>query len=191
MKVQAQSGPDKVYTFRVALKGNKGRWRTFEILGKQTLGDFDAEIRDAFDYDTFDHLSEFYLSKVWRSEGFGEIYPDGNGPGSAYRIDSLRLVEGDRLEYVYDFGDDVQHVITLEKVAPASPADVASDRYPCMVARSKPRSRYCVTCKEKGKKAAATCVCIDCSNETMRPAYLCDSCADTGHGEHHVEDARL
>ncbi len=191
MKVQARGVPDNVYTFRVALKHNKGRWRTFEILGKQTLGDFDAVIRDAFDYDTFDHLSEFYPGKVWGSEGFGEIYPDGTGPGSLHRIESLLLAEGGRLEYVYDFGDSVQHVITLEKVTSALSADVASGRYPLMVARSKTRGRYCVTCKEKGRKAAATCVCIDCSNETMRPAYLCDSCADSGHDEHHVEDARL
>jgi len=48
--------------------------------------------------------------------GFGEIEPDGGGAGAKKKIDKLELVEGNTIEYVYDFGDDIQHVIKLEKV---------------------------------------------------------------------------
>lgn len=51
---------EKAYVFKVALMYRKGLWRRIEIKGGQTLGDFDHIIRDAFNNDTFDHLSEFF-----------------------------------------------------------------------------------------------------------------------------------
>lgn len=107
---------EKIFVFFVALKHRKSKQQRIEIKGSQTLGDFDSIIRYAFGYDTFDHLSEFFKGKIWGQEGYGEIYPDGEGSGSDVSISQLRLSEGDKLEYVYDFGDDIQHIITLEKI---------------------------------------------------------------------------
>jgi hypothetical protein len=124
---------ENIYVFKVALKHRKGRWYRIEIKGSQTLGDFDGIIREAFNHDTFDHLSEFYAGRVWNSKGYGEIEPFGGGSGADIPIDTLRLSEGDTLEYVYDFGDDIQHVITLEKIIePETEVD-----YPRIVSKGK------------------------------------------------------
>ena len=107
---------EMVYVFKAALKYRKGLWRRIEIKSNQTLGDFDHVIRKAFNHDIGDHLSEFFLGQVWRSEGFGEIDPSGSGSGAKKKINQLCLSDGDKIEYVYDFGDDIQHIITLEKI---------------------------------------------------------------------------
>jgi hypothetical protein len=79
-------------------------------------------------------LSEFFLGR-WPSGGFGEIRPDGGGSGANKRIEQLGLSEGDKLGYVYDFGDEIHHVITLEKIAELK----KGTSYPRIVSKSKPR----------------------------------------------------
>ncbi len=103
---------EKVYAFKAAFKYRKGLWRRIEIEGGQTLADFDGIIREVFNHDTWDHLSEFYPEHTQGMSGFGEIEPHGGGSGAEVRIADLELFEGDKLEYVYDFGDNIQHVIT-------------------------------------------------------------------------------
>ncbi len=127
---------EQVYRFKVALKLRKRLWRRIEAKGSQTLGDLDRIIREAFKHDVSDHLSEFFRGRVWRSEGLGEIHPGGGGSGDRKRIDRLGLSEGDKMEYVYDFGDDVQHIITLEKVMEADEAA----KYPRIVSPFNSRS---------------------------------------------------
>jgi hypothetical protein len=85
-----------VYVFKVALKHRKGAWRSIEIRGDQTLGDFDGAIRKTFGHDTWDHMSEFYSGQIWISEGFGEIMPGGGGSGADVLVDELGLSEGDK-----------------------------------------------------------------------------------------------
>ena len=163
---------EKVYRFKVALKYRRGLWRTIEVKGSQRLVDLDREIRDAFSHDTSDHLSEFFPGRAKDSMGFGEINPDGGGDGARLRIESLGLKEGDRMEYVYDFGDYVQHVLSLESVTPTS----AEQEYPRVVAQDRPRHRYCIECEKAGKKTVATWVCVDCSDRRDKwvPVHLCE-----------------
>jgi len=111
---------EKVYVFKAALKQRKRRLFHIEIMGNQTLGDFDYIMHEAFNHDTWDHLSDFFPGRAWKSKGYGEIDPDDRGSGSKKLISQLALSEGDKLEYVYDFGEDIQHVITLEKIAEPS-----------------------------------------------------------------------
>lgn len=73
-------------------------------------------MRKAFKHDTFDHLSEFYLGRVGGLRGFGEIEPGGGGRGARRRINQIRLTEDQKMEYLYDFGDNIQHTIILEKI---------------------------------------------------------------------------
>lgn len=56
---------DEVYVFKAAFKYRKGVWRRIEIEGGQTLADFDGIMREAFNHDTWDHLSEFYGACTW------------------------------------------------------------------------------------------------------------------------------
>jgi len=175
--------PERVYTFKVALAHRRGQWRRIEIRGDQTLRDLDSKIRDVFGHDWFDHLSEFYPAGMWRS-GFGEIYPDGRGSGARVKIDELELSEGDELSYIYDFGNEVRHLITLEKIS----EPVAGIKYPRMVSRSKPRYKYCERCREQEKKTVATWVCVECSEKAGRNMFLCDECLEKEHEDHYAEE---
>ncbi len=140
-----------IYVFKVALKYRKGLWRQIEIRGDQTLGDLDEIIREAFNYDPWDHLSMFFNGRAWKLEDLGQIEPEGQGAGAKKQINQLGLSEGDTMEYVYDFGDDIQHVITLEKI------NESEIRYqtPCIIAKSRTRLKYCKQCKNGGKKVKA------------------------------------
>ena len=177
---------NKVYVFNAALKYRKGIWRRIEIKGDQTLGDFDNITREAFNHDEY-HLSEFFSGRVWRSESFGEIEPDGSGAGAKKKIDELELVEGSTIEYVYDFGDDIQHVIKLEKIV----EPVAGAKYPRITSKNKTRNRYCVSCKKIQKKTIATWICIDCTEEKQKQVLLCEDCLKEEHENHYVEELLL
>lgn len=133
----APGAPDKVYRFRAQLKHRSGNWRVIEIKGDQTLGDLDAVMRESFNRDAWDHLSEFFPGEAHRSRGYGAIHPFGGGPGGEKPIAALRLAPGGTLEYVYDFGDDIQHVLTLEEIVAPEP----DASYPRVVARSQPEVR--------------------------------------------------
>lgn len=173
----------KVYVFKVKLKHNKGIWRKIEIKESQTLGHFDAMIREAFSHDTMDHLSAFFEGKAWRTDKIGEIEPFGGGDGQEVKISDLNLQPKNTLEYVYDFGDDLQHIITLEKIIEEKD-DVV---YPCITGKNKPQYHHCNECEKKGTRVVATWFCLDCSNHEGAPVYLCDDCIDE-HDDHYADE---
>ncbi|MCL0034476.1 hypothetical protein M1N22_02095 [Dehalococcoidia bacterium] len=174
---------EKVYVFKVALKHRRGLWRRIEIKGNQRLADLDWLIRDAFNHDTFDHLSEFFKER-WPRGGFGEIDPDGGGSGAKKRIEQLSLSEGDKIGYVYDFGDEILHNVTLEKIVQPE----KGVEYPRVIAKNKPRYRYCERCQEQGKKTIAAWICIECSGEEGREVLLCEDCLEEEHEDHYADE---
>jgi tetratricopeptide (TPR) repeat protein len=114
------SGQGKqVYRFR-ARRGKKEF--LLEAQGTNTLGDLDSAMREAFDLDTFDHLSEFTLitsrgkGKQPRRKPFGALDPLGEYAAHTVRVAGLGLEPGAQLEYVYDFGDYIEHALVLEAV---------------------------------------------------------------------------
>lgn len=173
---------EKVYVFKVALKHRKRLWRRIEIRSNQTLGDFDNIIRDTFNHDKWDHLSEFYIGR-WSQGGFGEIYPDGRGSGTKKKIERLGLSEGDKLGYVYDFGDEIHHVLTLEKITEPE----KGVKYPRIISKNKPVYHYCEVCKNKGKKIIAKWICIECSEDVGNDVFLCEDCIEE-HEDHYAEE---
>ncbi len=175
---------EEVYIFKVALKFQKRLWRRIEIKGNQTFSSFDQIIRSAFNHDTFDHLSEFYLGVAWRSEGLGEIDPFGGGSGSKTRINLPGLIEGNKIEYVYDFGDNIQHVITLEKIVEPE----KNVKYPRISSQNKPKYQYCEMCEAKGMKTIATWICIECSEKIEKAVFMCEECIVKEHEYHATEE---
>ncbi len=173
---------EKVYVFKVALKYRKRLWRRIEIRSEQTLGNFDNIIREAFNHDKWDHLSEFFMERCSKG-GFGEIYPDGGGSGAKKQIERLGLSEGDKLGYVYDFGDEIHHVLTLEKIM--EPEEGV--KYPRIISKNKPSYHYCEMCKEQGKKTIAKWICIECSEDDGREVFLCEDCIEE-HEDHYVDE---
>lgn len=75
-----------------------------------------------FGHDRSDHLSGFWKlvrrgqTRRFREIDLGHVDPLGGGTGAGIRIAGLGLQVGDRLKYVYDFGDWIEHEIILEKV---------------------------------------------------------------------------
>jgi len=109
----------QVYRFR-AVRGKKEF--IIEAQGANTLGDLDAVMKDAFKLDTWDHLSEFTLvtprgkGKQPRLKHFGAMDPLGEYAAHRVRIAGLGLQTGAQLEYVYDFGDNIEHALVLEAI---------------------------------------------------------------------------
>lgn len=125
-----------IVVLKVALDGRRGTWRRIAIRGDQTLGDLHAAIFHAFDrYD--EHLYTFYVAsktvKLTRASAHRNAmrysYPaaldnlmGGRGEKNAEKtpITSLRLSTGQVFLYLFDFGDEWWHEITVEQIdAPA------------------------------------------------------------------------
>ncbi len=179
----------QVYTFKAAYKQRKGLWRRIEIQGGQTLYDFDRILRDVFKHDTFDHMSGFWRlvrrgnSRRFREVDLGSINPFGEGDAAGKKIAALGLQPGDKLKYVYDFGDWYEHVIELEKIG--EPEEKA--KYPRLIAQNRPRYHYCQNCAEQGRKTVAKYICYDCS-EWDASVWVCEDCIYPDHEEHYLQE---
>ncbi len=179
----------QVYRFKAALWHRRGLWRRIEIRGDQTLVDFNRILQDAFQHD-WDHMGGF-LKRVrrgstrrYREIDLGNVNPLGEGSGAHRRIAGLGLTPESTLKYVYDFGDWVEHLITLEEIV--EPEEGAE--YPRIVGRNRPRRRYCDECKVDGRKTVATWICVECSNREQREVLVCEDCLTANHEEHYVEE---
>lgn len=70
---------------------------------KQTLAEFDAVLREAFEHDVFDHLGGFWKlvrrgqTKRCREIELGTVDPLGKGDGAVRRVAGLQLRLGDEL----------------------------------------------------------------------------------------------
>ncbi len=138
----------QLYVFKVSLSYSKRIWRRIEILGDQTLDQLHEIIFDAFDrYDP--HMYSFYLTTsrsksrkrfveapefthplaIEEYYGFGDkkLYD-----ASKTKISDLPLIEKSKFEYLFDFGDEWLHEITLEKILDIFP----KKNYPVIIKKS-------------------------------------------------------
>jgi hypothetical protein len=199
-RVSREQG-EQVYRFKAALAYRPNIWREIEVQGKHSLADLDLALREAFDHDVFDHMGGFWKLLTrgvqakpgaakrssarqgrYREVELGDSEPMG-GEGASIIIAGLGLAVGDRLKYVYDFGDWIEHPLTLEAIE--SPP--GSMKYPRDVARNQPEYVYCVECQKKGKQKGAKGICLECSTGPDQEIVLCEKCAER-HEEHYVEE---
>lgn len=130
-----------VYILKVALEGRRSIWRRIAIRGDQTLGNLHSAIFHAFARHD-QHLYTFYLAragvKLTRASayrvGVQYSHPAASDSINAEKttIESLRLSAGQVFFYLFDFGDEWWHVITVEST------DSAPDpalRYPVVIAQ--------------------------------------------------------
>jgi hypothetical protein len=117
--------PDVVtYRVRVDLQGTKPPvWRRLEVSSDLFLDEMHLVIQRAFGWtgshlhqfgsgpDLYSQETEHYLCPYQVDEGEVGIAED------QVRLDEVLLDAGDKLYYVYDFGDDWRHSIKLEAVA--------------------------------------------------------------------------
>ena len=137
-----------LFILKVALDGRRSIWRRIAIRGDQTLEDLHRAIYRAFNRGD-DHLYAYYISadvsKKTRSQvvrnSVRYIHPvaldsylerigeEKNAETST--IASLHLAKGQVFYYLFDFGDEWWHVITVEQTdAEVDPAL----RYPAVIA---------------------------------------------------------
>ena len=134
----------KVYILKVALTDAKRIWRRIAIRGDQTFGTLHEVIFGAFDrYDP--HLYSFYFPRPG-SRGRGRLrdaaeythpyalkdHPFGDRgvrDAEATKLDDLKLEKGQSFDYLFDFGDSWEHLITVEQ----TDGPVERGRYPRVV----------------------------------------------------------
>jgi hypothetical protein len=192
----------QLYRFNAALAYRPKIWRTIELQGRHSLADLDLALRRAFNHDVFDHLGGFWKlvprgaqakpgaakrkatrQPRYREVELGDVEPMGGGEGADLRIAALELAVGDRLKYVYDFGDWIEHLLTLEAVE-IPQADV---KYPREIARNQPEYMYCVECQKKGRQKVAQWICPECTTGPENEIVLCEKCAGK-HVKHYLEE---
>lgn len=119
---------DRIYQMKITLNGTKPPiWRRVEVPGEFTLGQLHEVIQAAMGWDGV-HLHQFTI--------YGMEYglPDGDPwmeveNEDRITLDRLHLAEKSKFLYQYDFGDDWQHTVLIEKILPRS----ADRHYPVCV----------------------------------------------------------
>lgn len=105
---RAATGSGEVFRIKVVLQDSKPPiWRRLEVPADMSLDDLHDALQIAFDWDN-SHLHRYET----RSGGERDMLDDRRLHRT--RLETV-LREGERLRYVYDFGDSWVHVITLEE----------------------------------------------------------------------------
>lgn len=117
--------PMPILQFHVELLGVRPRiWRRIEVRSSRTFWDLHCAIQDAMGWKDC-HLHQFTLSTGDQKLLVGipdEEFPeDETLPGWETRLADWHAAAPMQYEYLYDFGDDWQHEITLEKMSRAEP----------------------------------------------------------------------
>lgn len=122
----------QVYVFSAQLEGFRGVRRIIAQRGDQTLVDLHGALQAAFEWED-DHMYSFWLGgKFWARDGSeythpvalegdqfaGRDLPIAKARNSAERrLDGLRLTKGQRIAYLFDFGDEWRVRLTLRQIA--------------------------------------------------------------------------
>ncbi|MGE0139576.1 MAG: plasmid pRiA4b ORF-3 family protein [Ilumatobacteraceae bacterium] len=115
---QTPSKRATAYQLKVTLRGTKPPiWRRLLVDGSSTLAEVHEVIQAAFGWWNY-HLYEFAFGRT----RYGIPDPDWDfGPPARdarrARLDKVAKA-GDSFTYTYDFGDDWEHKVTVEKVGP-------------------------------------------------------------------------
>ncbi len=88
------------------------------------------------------------------------------------------------MKYVYDFGDRIEHTLTLEAI---NEPDQGGE-FPRVVNRNRPQYQDCETCRHQGRQTRATWVCHQCFNEHGGEMMLCKDCLFAGHEGHYADE---
>jgi hypothetical protein len=129
----------EVYVFAARLEQHRGRplggepvTRTLALSTDKTLVALHRLIRQAFGWDE-GHLYSFWLDgRYWgsqESEYTAPFEPEERGASSAeVRIDRLGLKLGQRIAYVYDFGDEWRVALQLRESRPGGKTGILERR---------------------------------------------------------------
>lgn len=109
-----------IYELRIALAENKPEiWRVFQVPAAISLRKLHKVIQHVMGWEDY-HLYSFEKSGII----FGRPDPDFTSDtvnDHGVSLYCLLKREGDQLTYVYDFGDNWQHQVTLQRILPEKP----------------------------------------------------------------------
>ena len=118
-----------LYTFHVAIDGiDPPTWRRLAVPGNQSLQQFHLLLQLAFGWKTY-HLYEFTIRGLRYALPAPDDLEADTLSSKAHSLDSFELHQGERFAYLYDFGDDWAHLVTVEGVIPIAPGM----RYPLLL----------------------------------------------------------
>jgi hypothetical protein len=120
MPRKPSSQPQAVCCVKITLRGIRPPiWRRLEVPANTRLDYLHLMIQAAMGW-TNSHLHSFTIGE----ETFGTRDPDGDfdcADEKKFRLDQVIVNEEGRFHYTYDFGDDWEHVLLVEKISPAEP----------------------------------------------------------------------
>jgi hypothetical protein len=104
-----------IYIFKVSLAK---AWRRIAISAKLELDCLSDSILDAFDFDS-DHLYQFrYKDRFGRSGQVSHPYCEESPSTTEVRVGELPLQPGDKMIFLFDFGDNWEFDVQLEEIQP-------------------------------------------------------------------------
>lgn len=115
-----KSPSSQIYQLKITLRGSRPPiWRRVLAPGDITLAKLHAVVQAAMGwYDS--HLHEFTVDGM----SYGVPHPDYGGEVKSERrvkLSEVATAPKAKLRYVYDFGDDWDHEILVEKILPPEP----------------------------------------------------------------------
>ena len=117
---------DQVYQFKITLKHIRPPiWRRIQVPETYTFRDLHAAIQDVRGWEDY-HLHEFKMTDPTTGSTVRIVSPDDDDTGfgreilqeQREKIARYFSMENRSAEYLYDFGDDWEHRILLEKILP-------------------------------------------------------------------------
>jgi len=111
------------YVFSAHLEGSEELGRTIAVRSDQTLVDLHQGLQTAFGWDD-DHLYSFWLGgRFWAKDGTEYTHPfafesdrTAGRKSSEQRLDRVRLRRGQRIAYLFDFGDEWRVRLVLRQI---------------------------------------------------------------------------
>jgi hypothetical protein len=104
-----------IYIFKVSLAK---AWRRIAIPAQLELDWLSNSILDAFDFDS-DHLYQFrYKDRFGRSGQISHPYCEESPSTTEVRVGELPLQPGDKMIFLFDFGDNWEFDVQLEEIQP-------------------------------------------------------------------------
>jgi hypothetical protein len=122
-----ESPEPRVATVRIELEDASPRiYRDLRLPGDTTLVQLHYYIQDAFDWDS-EHLFEFSISRGGHRTQFPKFGTDESGLPSelSATLQSLHAEGTKQFQYIYDYGDDWTHKITIRSVKPQKQGEPA------------------------------------------------------------------
>ena len=119
LKNNSGEGINDVYQLRVAIKGiSPPIWRKLLVGSSTTLHDLHLIIQAAFGWYNY-HLYEFDIGNAHYANPdlMDDEFPDDIDSRKT-KLAQLALREGSRFSYTYDYGDNWEHSITVQKILP-------------------------------------------------------------------------